>query len=150
MSHLCGGLNYLNARRLEVVYRAVKVLFKVVALCLALLWVPMVSHCDIEHLPGMAFIACCDVAQPEPHPDKDCETDVCATVESGHYKTEDQAVTAPTPCLVTVLILPALDVQPLDLAPASPSFGASREEPPPNWVFTLRQASSPRAPSNVA
>lgn len=123
---------------------------KAIALLLALLWVPMVSHCDLEHLPGMEFIACCDVVAPEPHSDDDCQTDVCATVESGFYKTEERAVNVPTPCLTLLLVSFSLDVRPLPSVSAVPNPAAFRDDSPPNWVVVLRQASSPRAPSRVA
>jgi len=124
--------------------------FKALALLLALLWVPMVSHCDLERLPGMSFLICSDEAESGSHQEKDCQTDSCASVEAGHYKTEEQAVRAPAPSLIIALILPSLDVQPLDLVAAFLNTGAFREEPPPNWVFAQRQAASSRAPSCVA
>jgi hypothetical protein len=127
----------------------VKAFFKVVALCLALLWVPMTSHCDLEHLPGMGFIACCELPQSGPHQDDDCETDVCATVESGHYKTEERAVTAPAPCLIALLVSPLLAASSSEEFSALPIPPSIREDLPPRWAFILRQASSPRAPSSA-
>jgi len=133
----------------RVVYRLVKVVFKVVALCLALLWAPMVSHCDLEHLPGMAFIACCDLPQSEPSQDDDCDTDVCATVESGYYKTEEQAVSAPAPCLIALLVSPLLAAPSREEFSPPPIPASIREDLPSRWVFLLRQALPSRAPSSV-
>jgi len=124
--------------------------FKAMAVLLALLWVPLISHCDLEHLPGMEWIACCDSAQAEPHQNDDCASDVCASVESGHYKTEEQPVSAPQPCLFPTLLSQALSLHSADLPPASACPVAVREELPRRWAFTLRLALSPRAPSALA
>lgn len=140
----------MNRGPLGVVYGPVNRLFQVFAACLALLWVPMVSHCDLEHLPGMAFIACCEVAEDEPHQDSDCQTDVCATVESGHYKSEERSVSAPAPCLVAVLLLPTLDSEITIPASPVPDEALLRSDPPQRLVFTLRQALPSRAPSSVS
>src|SRR5690349_18329851 len=140
----------LNPRGLVVVYGPMTRLSKALALLLALLWVPMISHCDLEHLPGMELIACCGPAAPEPHPDTDCETDGCATVESGHYKTEEQPVHAPAPCLIAVMLPSLLTVEaPASISPA-PDVNALKGDPPQCRVFTLRLSLPPRAPSSVA
>ena len=125
-------------------------LFKAFALLLALLWVPMISHCDLEHLPGMEFIACCDLSTPEPHPDDDCETDGCVIVESGHYKTEERPVCIPTPSLIAVLLSSLVTVEAPVSIPPAPDVDSFKGDPPQCRVFTLRLALPPRAPSSAA
>lgn len=124
--------------------------FKVMAALLALLWLPMVSHCDLEHLPGLEFLACCDHADTGPHQDDDCQTDLCASVESGHYKTEERAITAPAPApqatLVATLLIPALENSVPTIA-ATPSVPAELRQ---RWQFAFRTAAPPRAPSFVS
>jgi hypothetical protein len=125
-------------------------LSKALALLLALLWMPMISHCDLEHLPGMEFIACCDVPAPEPHPDDDCKTDGCATVESGHYKTEEQPVSIPSPSLNVPMLVSWLCFEaPLSIS-ATPDVNALQGDPLPCRVFSLRLALPPRAPTRAA
>ena len=116
------------------------------AVFLALLWLPMASHCDLEHLPGMEFLACCGPENTAPQ-HKDCETDVCASIESGNYKMEEQAVVAPVPPLLApILISPA----PAELENQSVAVASTSTVPTDllqRWHFTLRVALSPRAPS---
>jgi hypothetical protein len=125
-------------------------LSKALALLLAILWMPMISHCDLEHLPGMEFIACCDVPAPEPHSDDDCETDGCAIVESGHYKTEEQPVSIPSPSLNVPMLVSCLCVKaPLSISSA-PDANAINGDPLQSRVFSLRLALPPRAPTGLA
>lgn len=109
----------------------------------------MVSHCDLEQLPGMEFVACSDPATPEPHQDKGCQTDICASLESGHYKTEEHPVVAPALSLVALGQAPLFLLLASDHHPGLSSPVAIRPELPLRWAFTLRQALSPRAPSIV-
>ena len=121
--------------------------FKVMAALLALLWLPMVSHCDLEHLPGLEFLACCDHADTGPHQDDDCQTDLCASVESGNYKLPELAVTAPVPVLLATILT---SLAPAELENPSVTVAATSTVPtdlPKRWHFALRVALSPRAPS---
>lgn len=123
--------------------------FKVMAALLALLWLPLSSHCTWEHLPGFESFACHTDAETAPHQDDDCQGDACATVESGSYKIEEQPLSIPAqllvPCIVQSL---STDV--------TPSFkaGSVPASPPPElsriWQFTFRTAAPPRAPSFVS
>jgi hypothetical protein len=122
---------------------------KALALLLALLWMPMISHCDLEHLPGMEFIACCDLPTTE-YPDDDCQTDGCAIVESGHYKTEEQPVSIPSPCLNVPILAAWLCVEAPPSISSTPDVNALKGDPLQCRVFSLRLALPPRAPTCVA
>lgn len=119
------------------------------AAVLALLWLPLSSHCTWEHLPGLELFSCHSEAETEPHQDDDCQTDGCAAVETGSYKIEEQPASIPAqlllPCLTSML--PTGTTTPLNLgsAPASPPPELSR-----NWQFAFRAAAPPRAPSFVS
>ncbi len=123
--------------------------FKVMAAVLALLWLPLSSHCTWEHLPGLELFSCHTEAEPAPHQDDDCQSDGCAAVESGSYKIEEQPFTIPAQLLVPCIVqlLPSV---------VTPSLhdGAAPASPPPelscNWQFTFRAAAPPRAPSFVS
>lgn len=121
--------------------------WKAMAVWLALVWAPMTSHCDLEHLPGMEFVACCDLAAPDSHQERDCQADTCASVESGHYKTEEQGVCVPPPPVPSGVPLLSLSNQSPRLSQLSPRPAEIRNELPRRWAFTLRLASLPRAPS---
>jgi len=124
--------------------------FKMMAALLALLWLPVVSHCDWEHLPGLEFLGCCASADAAPHQDDDCQTDLCASVESGHYKTEERAVTAPTPLLLATIPAPLLTAAPENSSATVLATTSVPAELPQRWQFAFRTAAPPRAPSFVS
>lgn len=123
---------------------------KLMAVCLAVLWLPMASHCDLEHLPGMEFLACCAPAETASHQDSDCKTDSCASVESGFYKTEERAVEAPAPVVTAVIPALLLSLPAEDESPRAVTSGCVPDELPQRWQFAFRTAAPPRAPSFVS
>ena len=126
----------------------------ILTLLLALLWLPVTVHCRLESIPGIEFLSCCLHAEPEQtqaHQDNDCETDGCATVESGLYKQED----SPSEGLINPLLpLPDCISWANDEVSASPITCATPSSAPPElsvlWQFSLRAASQPRAPSSAS
>lgn len=117
------------------------------ALLLALLWVPLVSHCDLEHLPGMDLLACLEQPESAPHQDEDCQTDVCGSVESANYRTEDQSVAAPVSVLAEPVVTPLLTAEPASASVAVLAIQSLPIELSVRWQFAFRAAAPPRAPS---
>lgn len=118
-------------------------------LTLAALWLPVSVHCQLEQLPGLEFLSCCDHEDTTaPHQDDDCEGDACAVVESGLYKIEERQTSLPAPDLTPVMFqllpLPA----PISCNLARSGVGGTA---PPEfsriWQFVSRAALPPRAPS---
>ena len=118
---------------------------------LAILWVPLSIHCELERLSVLEFLSCCPHEPSPGHADADCAGDecagdVCAVVESGLYKNEDRPALVVSPELN--VFEPALSERFLSVD-VSPSV--SFPEFPPGhlmpWQFSLRAAPSPRAPS---
>jgi hypothetical protein len=140
----------LNRAGRRVVYWPMARLSKAMAVLMALLWLPMVSHCTWEHLSGLEILGCCTSAPAASHQESDCQTDLCASVESGYYKTEERAVTAPAPALQVALLTPALS-RALECLTATivvtPSVPAELRQ---RWHFVFRTAAPPRAPSFVS
>lgn len=114
-----------------------------IALTLAVLWVPVTMHCALEGLPGLEFLICCDHEDAAPHADDDCQADACAVVESGFYKLQDDDV--------VVVGSSDMDVFDCELEDQVTAFTAPR--PPPHltagWQFSSRAAPLPRAPSRL-
>ena len=113
---------------------------------LALLWLPITSHCQLEVLPTLEFLACCDHEESAPHEDNDCEQDGCASVESGDYRTQEYEPVLVAPELSALYVAAAV----LEALPADVSFGISTTAPPEQqrcWQFVLRAALPVRAPS---
>jgi hypothetical protein len=109
------------------------------------------NHCRLEVLRGLEFLVCCShgggTEPAAPHQDDDCETDVCASLEGGLYKSEDGRITSIAPVFLAILPSATSPEFTLRLAavpdPAPPDL-------PTSWQFLLRAASSPRAPSIIS
>jgi hypothetical protein len=117
-----------------------------ITLAVLALWLPATNHCRLELIPALEFLACCVHENAAPHEDKDCETDGCATVEEGFYKSDDLRITPVAPDFL-------LSAHALTLAVASshPFYTALPTTAPPElskvWQFSFRAAAPPRAPS---
>ena len=126
----------------------VKSLRILLTLLLLALWPLVTSHCSLEQMPGLEFLACADETAAAPHQENDCETDGCASVESGFYKTEDGRQVLPTPPLAASVFLTAILLE-----SAKPAHGGCTvfDAAPPElskvWQFSQRAAAPPRAPS---
>lgn len=116
-----------------------------VAGMIAVLWLPLSVHCHLEQIPSLDFLSCCPEQQSVPHQDSDCETDACAVVESGLYKSEERQVALPEPVYVPDFEQDLTSLQP-SCAPLEP-ISLSPPELPSIWQFALRTAHPPRAPS---
>ena len=126
----------------------VKSLRIMLTLLLVALWPLATSHCSLEQMPGLEFLACADEAAAVPHQGNDCETDSCASVESGFYKTEEGRQVVPTAPLVASALLTAIlrkSAQPA--AGSKIVFDSAPPELPKVWHFSHRTALAPRAPS---
>lgn len=120
-------------------------------LALAILWLPVSVHCQLEQLPGLEFLSCCEHEDTDaPHQDDDCDADACAVIESGLYKLEEQPVSCPVPVLCTVEF--ALLSEQVLLLPGAYRFVPDTDPPALSrtWQFTFRAALPPRAPSPVS
>ena len=125
----------------------------ILTLLMALLWLPATVHCRLESLPGIEFLSCClhndaESEKAPAHQDNDCQTDACATVESGLYKQED----APSDGFVKPFKALADSVCSVGAEmPAITCVGFPSSSAPPElsvlWRFSHRTALPPRAPS---
>jgi hypothetical protein len=119
------------------------------ACVLALLWVPVTSHCLLEQFPPWHSLLGCDTHGSASHQHTDCDQDACSVVESGLY--------VPTPVPVKILEpdwIPApggvvTETIPLIVQTAENRFAPVLAPPelPPSWLFLFRAAPAPRAPS---
>jgi hypothetical protein len=102
-------------------------------------------------MPGFEFLACGNEAATPSHQDDACETDSCASVESGFYKTEDGRQVVPTPPLVASAFLTAILLEAAqDATPTDVISDSIPPELPKVWQFSFRTALPPRAPSFVS
>jgi hypothetical protein len=113
-------------------------------------WLVASNHCRLELIPGLSFLACQDDGTPLP--EKGCESDGCAAVESGFYKTEEAQTAVAAPPFVPLPTMTLL-VPPLALL-VSPVSSVTPDSVPPElpvtWQFSSRAVAQPRAPSLVS
>ena len=122
--------------------RVVSRLLQLIAVLLALLWLPITAHCSLETLPGLEFLECESDASK-----KDCEEDACAQIERPSYKISDTETIVPEPQLAIWFEL----IFPREVPVDSPQPStAAPPEISPGWQFLFRVALPPRAPSFVS
>ena len=123
----------------------------VLPLALVAFWLPATLHCQLEELPGLQFLACCDHETKSPHQDDDCRTDSCAMVEDGLYKTNESTGSVVSSAVQLM--------EGFAFAPSTATQSAGRHilratdipaELPATWQFSQRTALPPRAPSLVS
>jgi hypothetical protein len=125
----------------------------VVALFMAMLWLPATQHCGLEAAGILA--AHCEQAEGAGGcgPDQHCAGDGCETVEGGGYKLSGGTPKLSAPLLAVCVCLVFLDVAEPALESTVDVFFRSYGERPldwvPSWQFVRRAASPPRAPSVV-
>lgn len=112
-------------------------------------WGLAIWHCELEELPGLAFLSCCQHPDSAPHQDNDCRQDACSTVESGFYKISHHRAAAPPPLLWLSYLLPDATPSAATTAAAFIAAGAPPEVPR-LWRFHFRAALPPRAPSQAS
>jgi hypothetical protein len=120
-----------------------------IAIVLLALWVPATAHCQMQSVLEWELLSCCTheeaPSSTAPHQD-DCSSDVCAAVESGLYKLRDEPCLLPVPPQVVELVPTAPVEDTLNVLRLSAGTPAPPEVSP-SWIFTLRAAPAPRAPS---
>src|SRR5262245_36131740 len=126
----------------------VKWLRTLTVLAMVAIWLPATNHCRLEQIPGLAFLTCCNHEESAPHQDNDCETDNCAAVEEGLYKTEDGHIKVAAPICDHLLLFCSMIPDPDEESRFLPVFLATSDlDLPAPWQFTFRAAAPPRAPS---
>jgi len=125
------------------------------ALLLALLWLPITVHCQLESISGCELLSCSrdDAAGQGPaHQQDDCATDGCAAVESGDYRQPETADLAAESWLAAAGY-GCLCPRGSDLS-AAPCLALLYDSGPPElarvWQFKCRAARSPRAPTAIS
>lgn len=130
---------------------SVRKLWKVVALALVALWLPVTMHCLLEAMPGLELLGCCIHPDSAPHQDSDCDQDVCAQVESGLYLPGSPTAKVVLPSFTPLNDpAPPAQVDPLPQLTFHDCPDGSLPGPVPAWVFVQRAALPVRAPSFVS
>lgn len=122
----------------------------ILSFALAILWLGMPVHCELEIVSAASILACVDDGDCASAGDQDCEDDFCASLESGNYFPQkaytlmkagallDAALTQSSEDLVSEI----WDGSTLTVHPVSWLAGS--------WRSVERVAAPPRAPSVVS
>lgn len=121
------------------------------ALLLALLWLPATSHCALDAASDFITDIC---ASDCSHPDArgSSAEHPCFTVESGNYRGAATTAHAPAPSLTVLACLADLHARLLLQAPCLVPPPLTHDHPQdwiPGWTFALRAAPPARAPSLI-
>lgn len=123
-------------------------LIRLMAVCLALFWVPLTNHCRIEAATGEAFLH--SHADDGHGHDHDSDHAGCLMAESGDYKSEVRPISL-IPSADALVFLAAWFQQDLDEPLVAAGLRQPAGQPPPelavSWTFVSRTALPPRAPS---
>lgn len=119
---------------------------KVMAVFLALLWVPVSSHCMLENAELIHRDLCCQPDLGHEHSHGHDAADGNCQVESRQITVQKQDLSKES---LLLALLKAVEFSSVETAPVSiiRSDGVAPPEFSPTWQFVSRAAVSPRAPS---
>lgn len=138
----------LHGHPLFSILPAVSLAIRLMALLLAALWLPQTMHCQLARLGFTSEpSSCCDEHSCS-NSSCDCQSDVCKSIEAGHYDLSKGSISVPLEAQVWIKTSGTADWWP-DLKPAASSPVTTGDPPelPRIWQFVFRAAPSPRAPS---
>ena len=121
----------------------------ILAFSFALLWLFLPVHCQIEAVSASALLECAGESDCSGAPEKECERDFCASLESGQYTVGKGWKFQAATWAICASELPSLSAAPRllirDLIPLAmdPRMGES-------WQFAQRAVPPARAPSCTA
>jgi len=114
---------------------------------LAVAWLPLTAHCQLENLTGLEVLRCSPVHAPSPSGSSPCDHASCCGWESGQFQLPQSQPTVSVPLFVVVpLVLVTVDSGLL----AHFTDAVLTVLPPDSrkpWQFSLRVALPARAPS---
>ena len=114
---------------------------------MALLWVPITAHCQLEAVTGLEFLRCPADSDHKCNNKEACGDD-CCQVESGHYQITRNQNIAPAVFLLLAELDILADYQLPKAASALPELpSVSPPELRVTWQFMARTALPVRAPS---
>lgn len=118
----------------------------ILSFALALLWLGLPVHCQLEAVAASGVVTCCIESDCAPQRDAGCAEDFCGSLESETYFPQKSQTFAKEPVLQPINF--ALEA--IALKPEAPSGSAISDGVPMltcSWQFVFRTAAPPRAPS---
>jgi hypothetical protein len=125
---------------------SVRVLRTMLTVLLAVAWMPLAGHCQIEHVTGLQFLRCAP-ADADGAPCSPADGGSCCSWESGQYHLPESQ---PLVAVPLVAVVPLLQPVAESWTPAECGLQDLTEAPPgppEPWQFSSRAALPVRAPS---
>lgn len=141
----------LEAERFCTINVHVRLVKTIMAVLLALAWVPLTAHCQIESLAGLDLLSCQFAGETPASSSSPCDDGSCCGWESAQYHLPQNFPLTLAP--VFAVILPVLLSAQIDVLPQRAGVSLLTTVPPevPKiWQFTFRAALPVRAPSLVS
>jgi hypothetical protein len=136
----------LNVIRFYGIYIGVRSLRTMLTVLLAVAWLPLTAHCQLEGIAGLEVLQCSSVTAV-PSSDSHSDDTSCCGWEFSEYRLPQSQPPVSAP--LSVMVLAVLVTVDCDL-PAEVSAGIPTAAPsgsPKPWQFSLRAALPVRAPS---
>lgn len=122
----------------------------ILSFALALLWLGMPVHCQLEAVAASAFLTCCADSSCPPQQDSDsnCAEDFCESLESGDYFPQKFPAAVKLPAMPVICLE---QPQPLQET-VKPQAPVADSVPllTCSWQFAFRAVAPPRAPSSLS
>jgi hypothetical protein len=115
---------------------------------LALAWVPLTAHCQIESIAELELLNCQSAGETPAPGCSHCDDSSCCAWESAQYHLPQNQT--PTLVLILELVLPVVSSALDDNVPARAGVSlltAAPPEIPKTWQFSFRAALPVRAPA---
>ena len=130
-------------------YGPVRTVRAMLTILLAVAWLPLTAHCQLEKLTELEVLRCGSMGTAAASGSSPCDDASCCGWEFGQYRLpQAQTPVSASYDAVVPLVLPRLD---LDRCPELTAGAvAALPKPPRPWQFSLRAAPPPRAPSLVS
>ena len=123
----------------------------VLAVLLALAWVPLTAHCQIESLAGMELLSCQSAGETPTSSGSHCADSSCCAWESAQYHLPQNQAPSLIPMFAVVLqVLISVQDDNRPVRVCQSLLKTAPPEMPKIWQFVLRASLPVRAPSLVS
>jgi len=141
----------LETERFSAINVNVRLVKTIIAILLALAWLPLTAHCQIESLAGMELLSCQSAGETPISSGSHCDDSACCAWESAQYHLPQNFPLALVP--IFAVVLPVLLSAESDVLPNPVGVNLLTTAPPEMpriWQFVLRASLPVRAPSLVS
>jgi hypothetical protein len=127
--------------------RGMRSLRMILTLLLAVVWMPLAAHCQIESVTGLEVLSCAPLGEGGTCAGSPCDPGSCCSLESGQFRLPQSQPVIAAPLVMALPLVLALAVEEAPTEAACRVLTDQPPEVPKPWQFSRRAALPPRAPS---